>query len=81
MLHEGYQCIPFPRFSSGISGFHGFSSRIEHNFVTDSPFRDIAHAIVNRQQKMDERFFNTVVDARSAESGDPLECFFWEEDG
>ena len=44
--------------------------------MTDSPFRDIAHAIVNRQQKMDERFFNTVVDARSAENGDPLECFF-----
>lgn len=35
---------------------------IEHTFVTDSPFRDIAHAIVNRQQKMDERFFNTVVE-------------------
>lgn len=62
---EFFYDVPF----SGISGLHGFSSRIEHNFVTDSPFRDIAHAIVNRQQKMDERFFNTVVEARSAENG------------
>lgn len=61
--------ILFPRFFSGVSGLHGFSLRIEHTFVTDSPFRDIAHAIVNRQQKMDERFFNTVVEATSAENG------------
>lgn len=35
---------------------------IQHDFVTTSPFRDLAHAIVNRQQKLDETFFNTVVE-------------------
>eukprot|EP00438_Fugacium_kawagutii_P031062 Skav204604 [mRNA] locus=scaffold1712:26068:29892:+ [translate_table: standard] len=35
---------------------------IRHHFVTNSPFRDLAHAIVNRQQKLDEKFFNTMVE-------------------
>ncbi|CAE7872174.1 unnamed protein product, partial [Symbiodinium microadriaticum] len=27
---------------------------ISHDFVTTGPFRDLVHAIVNRQQKLDE---------------------------
>lgn len=32
-----------------------------HTYVTDHPFRDIAHAIVNHQDKLNEAFFDTVV--------------------
>lgn len=35
---------------------------ITHDFTTKGPFRDFAHAIVNRQQKLDEVFFNAVVE-------------------
>eukprot|EP00439_Symbiodinium_sp_Y106_P058379 s2735_g8.t1 len=35
---------------------------ISHDFVTTGPFRDLVHAIVNRQQKLDEAFFKTVVE-------------------
>jgi len=35
---------------------------IAHEYVTDSPFRDIAHAIVNHQQRLDQAFFHTVLE-------------------
>lgn len=35
---------------------------IDHVYVTDGPFRDIAHAIVNHQQMLDKPFFDSVVE-------------------
>ncbi|CAE7316703.1 unnamed protein product [Symbiodinium natans] len=35
---------------------------IDHVYVTNGPFRDIAHAIVNHQQMLDKDFFDSVVE-------------------
>ena len=46
---------------------------IKHDFVTKSPFRDFAHAIVNRQEKLDETFFDEVVQRLKAYHADKPE--------
>ena len=42
--------------------FAKYNLEIEHEFTTTGPFRDLAHGIVNRQQKLDEGFFHTFVE-------------------
>jgi len=44
---------------------------IEHDFTTTSPFRDLAHAFVNRQQKLDETFFEAVLERMKQFHQDP----------
>ncbi|CAE7839989.1 CARNMT1 [Symbiodinium sp. CCMP2592] len=46
-------------------------NEIEHDFTTSGPFRAFAHAIVNRQQKLDEGFFQAFVERLKQFVGDP----------
>ncbi|CAE7842713.1 EEF1AKNMT [Symbiodinium necroappetens] len=46
-------------------------NEIEHDFTTSGPFRAFAHAIVNRQQKLDEGFFQALVERLKQFVGDP----------
>jgi len=47
-------------------------NEIEHDFTTSGPFRSFAHAIVNRQQKLDEGFFQAFVERLKQFVGDPI---------
>lgn len=39
---------------------------IEHDYATEGPFRDVVHGIVNMQDKLDEAFFENVVERMKA---------------
>lgn len=56
---DGCKGVPCLRDPSQFVTFNEKS--ISHTYVTNGPFRDIAHAIINSQDKLDNVFFDTFV--------------------
>eukprot|EP00928_Gymnodinium_smaydae_P025165 TRINITY_DN20129_c0_g3_i1.p1 TRINITY_DN20129_c0_g3~~TRINITY_DN20129_c0_g3_i1.p1 ORF type:complete len:286 (-),score=43.90 TRINITY_DN20129_c0_g3_i1:560-1417(-) len=45
-----------------LEAYNAWGRKLEDGWSSESPFRDLAHVIVNQQQKLDEAFFDSFVD-------------------
>ncbi|OLP88170.1 hypothetical protein AK812_SmicGene30559 [Symbiodinium microadriaticum] len=43
------------------ANFAAYNRDIDHDFTTQSPFRDLVHGLVNRQNKLSEEFFQAML--------------------